>query len=316
MYYIGIDGGGSTTDLFLVNNKGELLNKQILPASNYLVNGFEETKRILNNGVISAIREVGIEFSDIKSMFIAIAGYGDIKSDEERLNIEVKELFNGIDVKIGNDTMNALEGSLAGESGINIIAGTGSIGLGRDDNYNYFRSGGWHHIFGGDEGSGYWLATNLLRHFSRQSDKREEKTFLYDYLKEKYNWKDDSQMLDMILNNFNEDRSKIAGLAPDVSYCASFGDEICIQILKDAARELADIIIAIYNKLEFKSTVKVSYSGGVFKSGKYILEPLKENLKCYDIELVEPILSPGAGAVILAMKNYQDNLPIEKLKLI
>ena len=71
------------------------------------------------------------------------------------------------------------------KQGIHVIAGTGSIGLGFDKDSYYVRSGGWHHLFGGDEGSGYWIGCQLIRHFTMQADGREEKTMMFDYILEK-----------------------------------------------------------------------------------------------------------------------------------
>ena len=54
--------------------------------------------------------------------------------------------------------------------------------------------------------------------------------------------------------------------------------------------------------LNFTDEFVVSYTGGVFKSGKHVLEPLQEminesGLKC---SLQEPALDPWNGSVLLA----------------
>lgn len=313
MYFVGIDGGGTTTNFYLTDGEGRLIESLTEGCSNYLVGGLDHTIEIYRRGIEKLCKNNGIDLSNISSCFFAMAGFGDIASDVPEIKRKVKAVYPNLKISIGNDTYNALAGSLAGEDGINIIAGTGSIGLGKKSN-EYMRSGGWHHIFGGDEGSAYWIASNLLRHFTRQSDNREERTYLYTYLKDKYSWTDDSMMLTTILDDYKEDRSKIASFSKDVSYCAEKGDKMAKKILKDAAKELSEIILAIYKEMHFEHNVLVSYSGGVFKSGPYILDPLKEYLSDYDIKFVKPILSPGAGSVLLAMEAVGIVPNIDKLK--
>lgn len=313
MYFVGIDGGGTTTNFYLTDEEGRLIENITEGCSNYVVEGLDHTIETYRAGIEKLCRNNGIDLNDISSCFFAMAGFGDIVSDVTEIKNKVNAVYPNLKTSIGNDTYNALAGSLAGEDGINIIAGTGSIGLGKKTN-EYMRSGGWHHIFGGDEGSAYWIACNLLRHFTRQSDKREKRTYLYTYLKEKYSWTDDSMMLTTILDDYKEDRSKIASFSKDVSYCAEKGDEIAQKILKDAAKELSEIILAIYNEMNFDDKVLVSYSGGVFKSGSYILNPLKEYLSDYDIKFVKPILSPGAGSILLAMEAIGMKPNIDRLK--
>jgi hypothetical protein len=46
-----------------------------------------------------------------------------------------------------------------------------------------------------------------------------------------------------------------------------------------------------------ENVVKVSYTGGVFKSGDLILKTLRENLKGCNIELVEPQLDSRFGCM-------------------
>ena len=61
-------------------------------------------------------------------------------------------------------------GSLAGEDGINVISGTGSMTYGERHGTGH-RVGGWGELFG-DEGSAYWIAAQGLNAFSRMSDGR------------------------------------------------------------------------------------------------------------------------------------------------
>ena len=72
--------------------------------------------------------------------------------------------------RCGNDAVCGWAGALAGEDGINIVAGTGSIGYGEFEG-RAARAGGWGELFS-DEGSAHWIAREALSLFSRMSDGR------------------------------------------------------------------------------------------------------------------------------------------------
>ena len=298
--YLSIDGGGTKTKYLLTDENGIQLAETTTATTHYLQCGLSGLTDNLQAGLMTICRQANIE--DVTAIFFAAAGYGDIPEDEEKIREAAGKAFENIPFGIGNDCENALIGSLAGDPGINIVAGTGSIGLGYDDNGQMFRSGGWHHIFGGDEGSAYWLACQLIKEFTKQSDGRHPRTYLYQYLKDKYHFKHDSDILVMTIEEWNFDREKVAALALDVYECALAGDECCLNIYKEAAKELTEIILAIKDCLSFNLPIKLSYSGGVFKAGKLILDPLRYELKADEFELIEPLLTPHAGGIILALR--------------
>lgn len=301
--YLGVDGGGTKTKFLLCNERGEMLAESIQPTSHYLQCGYEGLQKVMEDGLAQCLTVAKQPREHLRAVFVACAGYGDIEKDCAFIDQRIHAVFKHIPTQIGNDTENALAGALAGGCGINVIAGTGSIALGKDDLGNTLRSGGWHHIFGGDEGSAYWIACELIRHFTRQADGREQKTLLYSYLKEKFSFRYDSDILDIFILQWKFDRTRIAGLAQIVFELAQKNDPIALYIFDKAAKELADITLALLRQLTFKNKTLISYTGGVFNSGSFILEPFKTYLsKEFDITLCPPILSPDAGSVILAMQ--------------
>lgn len=305
-YYLGVDGGGTKTKFIICDEHGMLKAQSIQPTCHYLQCGFDGVSRVMKAGLHECLEISALHTKDIISAFIACAGYRDIEKDSPFIEEAVRKAYPTIPHVIGNDMENALAGSLAGACGINVIAGTGSIGLGINEKHEMMKSGGWHHIFGGDEGSAYWIACQLIQHFTKQSDGREPKTILYDTVKEEYQFQDDSDILDTCVVKWGFDRTRIAAMSKSVYTLAKQGDLIAIEIFEKAAKELADIYLAIYRHLPFTSEcVPVSYSGGVFKSGDFVLNPLKEYLSCEPkLKLVHPVLSPDAGSIILAMQHY------------
>lgn len=299
--YLGVDGGGTKTKFLLTNESGKTIAVSYQSTCHYLQCGFDGISAVMRDGLQDCLEISGLKETDIKAAFVACAGYGDIQKDCYPIEEAVRKVFQTFPFQVGNDTENALAGSLGGAVGINIIAGTGSIGSGKDESGRLCRSGGWHHAFGGDEGSAYWIACAMILEFTRQSDGRDRKTALYHYLSEKYNFKDDSDILSKCVVEWEFDRTKIASMAKDIFELAKMKDPYAIQIYKNAAKELADIIISIDQQLNFKNKIPVSYTGGVFLGGAFILEPLREYLPDHMV-LQAPIAQPDQGGVILAMQ--------------
>lgn len=303
--YLGVDGGGTKTKFLMCDERGTYLASSVQPTCHYLQCGLDGVTQVMKNGLQACLSQAQFQEADIRSVFVACAGYGDIEQDNPKIEAAVKKAFSAFPYVIGNDTENALAGSLAGKPGINVIAGTGSIGLGKDEAGNMMRCGGWHHFFGGDEGSAYWIACKLILHFTRQSDGREPKTALYAYIKDYYHFTHDSDILTLTIDTYQYDRTKIAAMSQHVYELANMQDPVALQIFKDAAKELSDMIISIYHGLSFtSSSIPISYSGGVFKSGDYILKPLQDYLSVLpSFTLHSPILPPDGGSVLLAMKQ-------------
>lgn len=300
--YLGIDSGGTKTKFILINDKAETIAESTQSASHYLQVGLDDLREVMRKGLDDCLTQANAQKEDIKHCFASVAGFGDIEKDNDIIEDVMRTLFSPIPITIGNDIENAYAGALASQPGIVVIAGTGSIGLGIDEFGNSIRCGGWHHAFGGDEGSAFWIGCKLIQAFTLQSDGREPKTLLYSYLKEKYHFDSDSDILQMTIVDWDFDRTKVASLAQDIHYLASQSDSSALGIYDQAAFELSRIIIAIKEKLKFEKAVSASYQGGVFKSGEFIIEPLKQYLEPHSIQLIAPITSPDMGSALLALK--------------
>lgn len=303
-YYLGIDGGGTKTRFSLCDEKGFLIASIDKKTCHYLQVGFDGVTEVINEGIEDICSKANINRNDIAYAFAGMPGYGDDPKDVQTIISAVKKAMNGINFSIGNDGENALAGSLCCKDGINIVAGTGSIGFGyNSETDTTLKCGGWHHGIGSDEGSGYWMSYNLLHEFTRQIDGRDEKTELYNKVKEHLHLEEDGNIISVVIVDWNLDRTKIASLSRIVDELYDMGDKYAIEIIDNATKELADIIISLYRRLGFNKQVDVSYSGGVFSMGDKILNGLKKHLSSYNINLIKPAFSPDKGSLLLALKN-------------
>ncbi|WP_373600961.1 N-acetylglucosamine kinase [Paraclostridium bifermentans] len=301
MYYIGVDGGGTKTTFTMIDDRGYKVAQYTTTTTHYEQVGFDGVKEVLTKGLNKLIEISNIEKSDVKSAFLGLPGYGEVKSVAYEIDSIVAEIFESIKFKVGNDVEVGLAGSLAGKSGINIVSGTGSIALGKDINGKTIRCGGWGDYIG-DEGSAHWIGKKTIEVFSKEADRRITRGMIYKTIKEKLNIDDDFEIIDYVLNNIKKDRTQVAQFSKICFESAMKNDKNAIEIFDEAGYELSLLVKMIINELEFNDEIMISYSGGVFKSEDLILNPLKKYLNEYNIKLVKPILGPDMGACLLAYK--------------
>ncbi|MCQ2547807.1 MAG: ATPase [Clostridia bacterium] len=301
-YYIGIDGGGSKSDFVLCDEKAIILAEWTGPGCHYLQWGYQGLSSLIEEGISQVCKIAKINQDEIAYSFFGCAGYGDVKEDSIKIEEAAEKAFGNIPYAIANDCENAFTGALAGQDGINIIAGTGSIGFGRNKGQSK-RCGGWHHAIGSDEGSAYWIGWSMLKSFTRQSDGRDEKTALYELLKRELELNDDGEIIKRVVEEWDLDRTKIAGLAKLIGQLCESKDPCALDIVERAAHELADIAIALNKELGFTGKTLVSGTGGVFNLGDKLIKPFAQKLEDGGLKYVTPQLSPKCGALILAMQS-------------
>lgn len=301
-YFLGVDGGGTKTKFLLSDQDGNILSSDIQPTCHYMQCGLDGVTKVLETGLTNCIQKAAISLNQIAHAFVACAGYGDIPEDNKKIYNAAKAALKDIPFDIGNDTDNAIAGSLVGKDGIHVISGTGSIGILKHHN-ELIRCGGWHHIYGGDEGSAYWIACKLIQEFTKQSDGRHKKDVLYSYTKDVLNLNNDSDILQKTVVEWDFDRTKVASLSPIVYELAKRNTPSALQIYQQAANELAEIYVTLKEKSNEEEII-ASYSGGVFKSEQFILDPLKTMLNEHHITLLDPQFEPDIGGLILAFEGY------------
>jgi N-acetylglucosamine kinase-like BadF-type ATPase len=317
-FFLGVDGGGTKTRFILVDGDGKLAAADEGPTSDHLQVGIDGVRDVLAGGVAALFREAGKDGSSIAYAFFGLPAYGEDSAAQVLLDGLPEPLLGHRRYRCGNDMICAWAGSLGGEDGINIVAGTGSIGYGERKGRSA-RAGGWGEIFG-DEGSAYWIAAQGLNIFTRMSDGRLPQGPLHASLRRHLGLDADLDLCAKLADA--PSRRAIAAMAELVARAARDGDIEAIRVFDDAARELAAIIEAVRQALEFEpgERVPISYSGGVFNAGELILSPLRHHIERYSktYELKTPMLAPSLGAAIYAARVVAQPLSpaaIERLRM-
>lgn len=311
--YLGVDGGGTKTAFALVGEDGAVLARTTTEGAYYL--GTEEgiglVDRVLTTGVGEVCASAGIRPDEIDRAFFGLPAYGEVTGDVPALDAAPARVLGHDRYSCDNDMVCGWAGSLAGADGINVIAGTGSMTYGEHRGAG-LRVGGWGELFG-DEGSGYWVANEGLRCFTRMSDGRLPRGPLHERIREAVGVEHDLDVIDVVLERWKGDRGRIAALSRAVTAAADEGDPVAGAILGQAAIELVTLVDATRRQLGFEDgePVPVSYSGGMF-SVERILARFSTSLQEFHpgYELRTPRLGPSAGAALYAAR--QDGHPLDE----
>jgi N-acetylglucosamine kinase-like BadF-type ATPase len=302
--YLGIDGGGTKTDFLLIDATGRPLAAHRAGSAYYPETGIEALEAMLVQGIEATLQRAGVAMSDVAYAFIGLPAYGEDSRLLTRLDRVADTALAGVRYRCGNDMVCGWAGALAGQDGISVVAGTGSIAYGEYDGRSA-RAGGWGELFS-DEGSAFWLVREALTAFSRMSDGRAAKGALYGLIRDHFRLSGDLDVCGAVYGPPALPRSELAALAPLVLQAARAGDPAAQQLFARAAQELAALIHAVRSQLGVPdaTALPVSCSGGMV-SPDGLLQPLLAAALTggrlrYD--WVTPKLPPVAGAVIYSAK--------------
>jgi N-acetylglucosamine kinase-like BadF-type ATPase len=298
-FYLGIDGGQSSTKALLSDETGKVIGRGRGGPCNHVASA-EGRSRFLGavgDCLRQAYHEAGLESQTVRFSSVCLGLSGGAEDKEAY----TKELIASDRYKFTHDAEIALIGATADEPGIIVIGGTGSIAFGRNARKQTARAGGWGYIFG-DEGGAFDLARQALRHALQYEEGWGKPTLLHKALLEVSGADSANSLLHEFYNKF--DRSKIAGYAKLVNTAAEQGDEAALEVLKQSAESLTVYITGVYNQLfRKKETVQIVAVGGVFESA-ILRQKLMDNVyKSILCPVGKPQLSPAAGALLEALRE-------------
>lgn len=301
-YVIGVDGGGTKTAFALADISGSILSQTLLPSISYREHGMEKVASRLQEGICYLLDSAGIEETQVAVAAVGVPCYGENAQEDVVLERTIQSVFPGIRKMIVNDAQNAFYGALSCCSGINIVAGTGSIAYGEDGKGGSARSGGWSERFS-DEGSCYWLGKMTMGLFCKEADGRAPKGPLYYILADALQLKDDMSFIEIMESRILPIRSEVAQFQKYLLQAAKQGDEAARSLYVEACRELTLLAVGVKRQLNFEGSVSVSLTGGLTYAGEFVEAPLSRMLALHGM-LYQPCEgSPLEGAVRLACKN-------------
>ncbi|HMJ08436.1 MAG TPA: BadF/BadG/BcrA/BcrD ATPase family protein [Pyrinomonadaceae bacterium] len=301
--FLGVDGGGTKTQIAIMNEARDVVGEAVSGPSNPLRVGVETAVTNIVQAINDACDRDGLSRGDIAAATLGLAGVRRVD-----LRQRVKDSFvRRIAIRkteVITDAEIALYGTTLGEPGLVVIAGTGSICLGKNARGELAISGGWGPL-AGDEGGGVGIAQQALHMVAKASDGRGMPTALSERASEYFRASGPENLIVAIYSP-QIDNSRIAGFARLVVEAALEGDKTAVEILTDAGYELGLAACAVITKLKLQDLkVPIGCVGSVFNAGKLLTDPLLKKVRSVAPKafLKEPVLIPAAAAALMALKR-------------
>jgi N-acetylglucosamine kinase-like BadF-type ATPase len=297
--FLGVDGGGTRTRAVLVDAAGVCWGEGEAGTSNYRAAGLPRALAHLRQAVERAAAQAGVTLPCAGAM-IGLAGV-DGTEDRARLLPYLVPLARAI--ALTNDAELVLS-ALPDGVGVALIAGTGSIAIGRDTRGTIARAGGWGHLLG-DEGSGFALGREALRAALRAGDGRGEPTLLRELIAREWGTVEADGLLAHAYGT--PGKAHIARLAPLVFTAARAGDPLARGLVRSAATELAQAVLAVGAALDFgEQPLPLALGGGLLLENRtlrgQVVRRLRRRRALGPVSVVRaPALSAARAALCSAL---------------
>lgn len=254
MHYLGIDAGASATKWALINENGLILSGQQEAMDGHL---YRESSLARMQKVLSEIR-AQIKELRVESVYMGITGV----THDGSIQNQIKLVFD-CDSQIVSDIELAYRANFSEGNGILLYAGTGSVSFAIDEEGQTHQIGGWGYLLG-DEGAGYWIGRESIRHALSVIESNAGRTpdSLATLVLKAMNASDWNSVKSFV---YSQERAKIAALSAIVNMAAEKNDADAILILTKAAAHLAELVNRMDKQLVRKA-LPVTFTGGISNS--------------------------------------------------
>jgi N-acetylglucosamine kinase-like BadF-type ATPase len=310
---LGVDGGGTTTVAWLADPTGNVLGRGRSGPSNAKAVGLDTARRSLQEAIGQAFADAGLSRTPAEVACLGLAGW-DRPADKALLRAWASAGGWAKRIIAVNDGDLLLAAGTPEGWGIGVIAGTGSIAVGRAPDGRIARAGGWGYLFG-DEGSAYDVAVRALRWVARVADGRDPahdpNDMLIGRICEAIGATQPEELITALYRP-EVDRKAVAALAPIVVGAAEERSEAAGSILQAAADELVLAVRAVARKLRLLESPQTAnfplvLAGGFLLSSAPLSSLLAARLHVHGItpSAVTPVPDPVFGALTLARRALE-----------
>ncbi len=299
--FLGVDGGQSHTEAVVADENGNVLASGFGGASNHAEHpgGRERLRNAILNSVGEALKNANLP--PIEKTIFSAAHFGMTGGADYKEKI-IGEMVHAEHLIVGHDAPTALFGATAGEPGIVVIAGTGSVIYGENKRGETTKIGGLGYLFS-DEGSGFWLALQTIRLAIKEQDGMLEPSGLEQLV---LNFFGRVKIRELTNDFYNAKitRDDLAGFAKAAHEAAVAGNVIIRDQIKFGANVLVKSVRSAAKRLNFDGEFPVAGVGGMFQGElmrKYFQGILEKKLP--NAIFVNPRFNPAIGALLLAYKQ-------------
>ncbi len=308
--YLGIDGGGTRTRSLLISESGEILGRAVVGPSNVqqvnLKTLHATLQELLNRTFINCPNDLECVAACFGLAGAASADNTDALRD---LLMTLTPVPTAVPI-LTSDAQIALVGALGNQPGLMLIAGTGSICLGRDAAGRTHRTGGWGPAYD-DRGSGYWIGQQAMQATFQEFDGRRPcgpwQGAVLNALQ--------CSSIEAVLCKIKAgavSRCQIAALAPMVIQLAESGFDSAREIIERAIHELVQAVTVTHAKANLALAPLVLMGGLLEKSESFRAQFITAlQAVAPTIQAQKCLMSPIVGAVIVACEQSNGCLPRE-----
>jgi N-acetylglucosamine kinase-like BadF-type ATPase len=298
---VGLDMGASKTACVVADLYARPLSVSLAGPANPNIVGLGGVFLAFNRALSEALTPLTSFSPVIRAVCLGVAG---LEADRRKHRLEalVRRGLDGSPVVLTHtDASVALLGAFAGNPGVLVIAGTGSVVLGRNAKGQAGRTGGFGFLLG-DEGSGFDLGRKGMQAALRSVDGTGPETRLPQALMAFYGIEDPSGVLPLVYRS----RSRvdvIARFAPEVLSLGFEGDMVAERIVREGAEGLLRALEALVRKLQLQEAFSFATAGGLFRNEAFLemfLRTVKSRFP--DAKPVQPLFPPEMGAAFLALE--------------
>jgi glucosamine kinase len=308
-YYLGIDGGGTKTTC-AVGDESRLLAAATAGPSNIVRVGETQAREALRQSVRQACAAAGITPAQISRT--CVGGSGAARPELAEVVRRCLAEIIATPINVVGDMQIALEAAFDTGPGVVVIAGTGSIAYGRDEQGATVRAGGWGFAIG-DEGSAHWIGRAAVAAVLRAADPRivglrEESSEIGSLV--------DASLSAALLKTWGvtslSDLARAANSIPTPDFSALFpavaasSDALAEQVLTSAGKELVGIAAVVIGRLfaQHVGSVRVAMTGGVFRHAELVRQVFYNELGrlAPQVEVNPQVVEPVAGALRMARR--------------
>ena len=295
MVYIGIDVGGTKTEVLVVNKDGEVLSRALGGPGNHESIGEEKAAAEIKRTIEKATD--GLSDRKIGGAFFGMAGI-DHEEDKEIAERIIKLI--GIDnASFDNDGRIALRSCFYDDKGIVIACGTGSISY-SGNGEELFRIGGFSWSFGERLGS-HLIAGMVTAAAVRAVDGREYSTLLTKLLEEKLKM-DIFELRRISRFGLTAVKDKVPLIILALYEAYENHDFVATKILIEIVEEVVKITRAHAKKINIMPPVPVCLTGTFFRKAPEYLKEMVSNALGSDYRVFISDRAPVIGAAHLALE--------------
>jgi N-acetylglucosamine kinase-like BadF-type ATPase len=265
MLYLGIDAGATATKWSIHDGTKTVTSGKSAAMDGHIYRA-ESAKRM--HEVLLDIASQ-CDGAHVTSIYAGLTGLAESPEDRAKIESIFKGYFPNAVCTLVLDIELAYRAYFKPGAGILLYAGTGSIAMHITQAGELVRAGGWGYLLG-DEGAGYWIGREAMRHIALQLELKIRDPFT-DLICKKLgisNWGDIRSIV------YGAERSSVAAITKDVASLALQGDSVAIGILERASEHLAELI-SRSDEIIGQAGLPIIFSGGVASEIPMIFDRLK-----------------------------------------